>query len=159
MLFFSSIAYANDGECRKIKRLVVNNGTNSIEIEEGNANDLADLSNNFYLEATINGNGKGAKEISFLVTNLDTKEAQNHTDSDDSYRFPANNKKWSLGNGNFQVDANLFSSSGTLCDSNRKTFTITNSVEDCGKVKRLVFTNGPDHIEIIDGSTYDLANL
>ncbi len=154
-LFFSFFGYANKG-CGKIKTLEFINGTKPISIENGHIYELSDFTDNFSIRAKVKGN---SRSLIFLIENLETGEVWDYKDNKRPYQFPEEGKEWPLIPGTFKVKGRLFSKKDVLCDEFNLTFSIKDTAEACGKIKKLVFAGDGDSIAIEDGGNYELSNL
>ncbi|WGD35197.1 T9SS type A sorting domain-containing protein [Olleya sp. YS] len=129
----------------------------SVAIVDGGSYDINAIPSDFNINVLTSGNVESAFNT---LTNLDTGEVYTKLENVIPYTFPgATNQVWNLGCGTFNFCSTVYeenNASGTECDTQCITFTITNC---CGTIDEFVFTNGTEDVSIVDGSTYDLSEL
>ncbi|AUC77648.1 T9SS type A sorting domain-containing protein [Olleya sp. Bg11-27] len=111
--------------CGAISEFAFSNGTDNITVADGGEYNVSDLPTDFYVSAITEG---GSESVRLTATNLDTNASLVFVEN----VYPLEGAAWSLGLGNFQIQAELFSgdtSTGTLCDVQTVNFTLVDVLE------------------------------
>ncbi|SFJ50286.1 T9SS type A sorting domain-containing protein [Olleya namhaensis] len=115
--------------CGTISEFAFSNTTDNVTIAQGGVYNIADLPEDFYVDAIVDG---GSESVRLTATNLDTNETLVIIENVVPYTYPAGGVAWSLGLGNFQIQAELFSADyngGTLCDTQTISFALVDVLQ------------------------------
>ncbi len=116
-------------DCGVIDQFAFSDGTVNTTIVDGESYNISDLPADFYVDAIVAGE---SESVRLTVTNLDTNASTVITENVIPYTYPAGGAAWSLGLGNFEVQAEVFSGnycSATLCDTQTINFTLVDALE------------------------------
>ena len=121
-------SYGNN--CGEIKGLEFTNAVESMIIVNGENYVTSELPNDFYLNLKFSGS---IRSVKYVVTNLDSGDQQKVTENRVPYTFPAGNRAWNLGIGNFKIEVKayrFFFGLGKLCDTQTFYFSLADQ-PDC----------------------------
>ncbi|WP_299552824.1 T9SS type A sorting domain-containing protein [Seonamhaeicola sp.] len=121
-LCLSLYAFAGDN-CGQIESFEFTNGDETVSLMDGENYIISDLPSGFYINTKVSGK---SKSVRYIVENLDTGDTFKITENLPPFTFPAGNKPWYLGHGNFKLTAKVYKFYFGIgeCDSKSITFTI-----------------------------------